>query len=171
MSDLVAATGMPKPSLYATFGDKETLFGKALSRYFRDSGASMMDDLAHSGDDLRTVVRRFLSAVADATTDECTPRGCFVINSVNDCVNHPDALEALIRSIEAERRGAFKHRFRVAQEKGELPDTVDPDTLAEFFAGQVVALAVMGRAGSDRETLGKLIDIAVGVIPDPQEAS
>ena len=166
MTDLTEATGMAKPGLYATFGDKEALYAKALSHYFRGYGASVMDDLVRSQDPLHIVVRRFLNAVADATTDKATPGGCFVVNSINDCVNHPQQLEELTRSFDAERRGACTERFREAHEKGELPKETDPDTLAEFFAGQVVALAVMGRAGRSREALDRFIDTAMSVIPD-----
>ncbi|MBL4693161.1 MAG: TetR/AcrR family transcriptional regulator, partial [Magnetovibrio sp.] len=84
MNDLAAATGMAKPGLYATFGDKQALYAKALTRYFREHGAGLLDDLVHSDDPLRVVILRFLTTVAASSIDKNCPGGCFVVNSVND---------------------------------------------------------------------------------------
>ncbi|MBL4692305.1 MAG: hypothetical protein JKY92_03150, partial [Magnetovibrio sp.] len=86
------------------------------------------------------------------------------VNSVNDCINHPGTLEELAHSIDVERRGASIKRFQMAQKKGELRDEVDPKILGEFFAGQVLAISVMGRAGASRKNLDQFIETAMTVI-------
>ena len=165
MSDLVAATGMAKPGLYATFGDKEALYGKALNHYFSELGAPLLDDLRKSPDPLPVVVRRFLDAVAASAADTSNPGGCFVANSVVECAHRPAPLADLARAFDAKRRAAFMARFRAAKKAGELPAGCDAKALAEFFAGQALALAVMGRAGSSRRSLERFIDVAMQLIP------
>lgn len=165
MNDLVAATGMAKPSLYATFGDKQALYTKALTHYFSELGSPLLDDLVHSPDSLVVVVRRFLRSVARVAVDRNGPGGCFVVNSVVECANRPAPLEDLARAFDAKRRAAFIGRFRAAQKRGELPADTDARALGEFFAGQALALAVMGRAGDSRKSLDRVIDVAMTVIP------
>ena len=165
MTDLVAATGMAKPGLYATFGDKEALYAKALSYYFEEMGSPLLDDLVQSPDPLDVVVRRFLETVATSVIDKSNPHGCFVVNNVIECASGPPSLEVLGRSFDAKRRAAFINRFMTAKKQGELPTDADAKSLAEFFAGQTLALAVMGRGGANRKSLYRFIDMAMTVLP------
>ena len=165
MNDLAVATGMAKPGLYATFGDKEALYGKALKHYFFELGAPLLEDLARSPDPLKVVVRRFLRAVAASAVDKTGPGGCFVANSLVECAHKTAPLEELARTFDAARRSAFIDRFRTAKKRGELPGDADARALAEFFSGQALALAVMGRAGANRRSLDRFIDVAMTVVP------
>ena len=62
MADLTAATGLHSPSLYAAFGDKETLFREAVDHY-RESFAV---DFAGDGT-AREAVESWLRASASLT--------------------------------------------------------------------------------------------------------
>jgi len=164
MNDLVTATGMAKPGLYATFGDKEALYTKALTRYVRDLGSPMLEDIKTSPDPIDVVVRRFLDSVATNVVDKNNPSGCFLANSVVECGGHSSSLEDIARGFDSERRAAFVDRFKAAKEKGELPEDTDAEALGEFFAGQALALSVMGRAGVDIATLSRFLDVAMQVL-------
>lgn len=166
MSDLVAATGMAKPGLYANFGDKEALFSKALTSYVNERGELMRRDLETSPDPLSVAVRRFLDTVVASNLDKNGPGGCFFVNSLVESNHVPPAIEKLTKQIDSERRAGFIRRFRTAREAGEIPPEADADTLAEFFAGQVLALAVMARGGADLKTLNRFIDVAMTTIPN-----
>ena len=165
MNDLVAATGMAKPGLYATFGDKEALYGKALSHYFHELGAPLVEDLLQSPEPIDQVVRRFLETVADSVRGKQCPSGCFIANSVVESSGGPTALQDMARDFDAKRRAVFVRRFKKAKAEGELPAEADEKALAEFYAGQALALAVMGRAGASRTTLQRFIDTAMTVLP------
>ena len=93
------------------------------------------------------------------------PGGCFVLNSVVECAHRSAPLEALARDFDARRRAAFVKRFRAAQKRGELPAEADAKSLGEFFSGQTLALAVMGRAGASRKALDRFIDVAMSLLP------
>lgn len=166
MNDLVDATGMAKPGLYANFGDKEALFNKALTSYANERGERMQIDLEVSPDPLPVVIRRYLDTVVESNLDERGPGGCFFVNSLVESNHAPSSTEKLTRQLDSERRAGFIKRFRMAKEAGEIPTETDADTLAEFFAGQVLALAVMARGGADRDTLNRFIDVAMTTLPD-----
>jgi AcrR family transcriptional regulator len=165
MSDLVAATGMAKPGLYATFGDKEGIYTKALEHYFHELGSPLLDDIRQSPDAIDVVIRRFLQAIAASASDKTSPSGCFVVHSIIECASQPPALEALGRTFNEKRRETFLKRIRAAKREGALPETTNVKDLAEFYSGQVLALAVMARAGADRKSLNRFIDVAMNALP------
>lgn len=166
LGDLTAATGMAKPGLYATFGDKEAMFAKALTHYYCDMGASLMADLVSSPDPLSDVLRRFFVSVVEMARDPDCPSGCFVVNSLVESGSMPRGLVALSRDFDRRRRDAFRERFRAAHEAGELPPGTDPDAMADFFASQVLAIAVMVRADTEFDSVMRTIDVALSVLPE-----
>ncbi len=165
MNDLAAATGMAKPGLYATFGDKEAVYSKALEHYFQKFGSPMLEELLKRPHSLDTVIRHFLLADATSACDKKSPGGCFLVNSVIECSDQSATLEDLGRTLNKNRREALLERFRSAISDGELPMDADPRALADFFAGQALALSVMGRGGSDRKSLERFIDVAMTALP------
>src|SRR3954467_2531468 len=82
LTDLTEAMEITRPSLYAAFGNKESLFRKALDLYEREK-------LAYVGEALkaptsRQVAERLLRGALAMQTSDCEqPRGCMrVISSV-----------------------------------------------------------------------------------------
>ena len=166
MSDLVVATGMAKPGLYAAFGDKEEIYTRALKHYFHQYGTPLLDDILKSPDRLEVVIRRALQTIADSASDKSGPSGCFAVHNIIECASQPPALETLGRAYNDKRHKTFLKRLRAAKREGELPDTANARTLAEFYSGQVLALAVMARAGADRKSLYRFIDVAMKALPN-----
>lgn len=165
MNDLAVATGVAKPGLYAAFGDKEKLFCSALTRYFNMSGQLLLDELAQAPDRLSIAIRRYLETVADGLLEKNKPVGCFVANSVVECAHRASPLARLARNFDSRRRKTLLERFQRAKREGELPDGVDIEALADFFAGQPLAMAVMARAGADPSTFKRFIDVAMKALP------
>src|ERR1700704_2217328 len=63
LSDLTHAMGVNRPSLYAAFGDKETLFRKALDRYTKGPAAYVREALKQPT--ARAVTQQLLLGAAD----------------------------------------------------------------------------------------------------------
>ena len=164
MNDLACATGMAKPGLYATFGDKEALYSKALARYF-EQGEPKFEAIFESRGPLKDFVRGYLETVAESLADKTTPHGCFLVNSLIDCAGQPPALESLSRDFQKQRCGVLVKRFREAHKQGELPAGSDPKALAEFYAGQALALGVLHRSGADKRALKRFIEVALTALP------
>lgn len=83
LSDLVAATGLQKGSLYAAFGDKRAMYRKALALYDRtviDGAASMLATINLPEEGLNI----FLQSAMDAAAKQSDRRGCFLCNATVD---------------------------------------------------------------------------------------
>src|SRR3984957_7648127 len=74
LSDLTEAMGINRPSLYAAFGNKKSLFRKALDRYFKGPSVYLSEALREPT--ARAVVERVFYGVVDLLTDPHTPTTC-----------------------------------------------------------------------------------------------
>lgn len=171
LTDLVEATGMAKPSLYATFGDKEAIYTKALTRYMEGVGDDVLDALGQDGRPIQTVMRGYLEEVADRATDTTGPCGCFVVNSIVDAENLPDETKRLMDLAKRKRAEILIRAFDAAKARGDLPDTASSAALADYFWGQTLAIALLARSGESRQAIGHFVDLALAVLgPEPVSA-
>src|SRR5713101_1437080 len=74
LPDLTRAMGINRPSLYAAFGNKESLFRKALARYAEGPAAYVAAALNEPT--ARAVAERLLEGAANLLTDPRNPHGC-----------------------------------------------------------------------------------------------
>ena len=77
IADLTEAMGINPPSLYAAFGNKETLFKKALDRY--EAWRDEILEEAFAAPTAREAVTRLLLGTAERLSDKCKPRGCLMV--------------------------------------------------------------------------------------------
>src|SRR6266849_4954549 len=78
IDDLVAGMGVGRPSLYAVFGDKRTLFLRALRTYAEAKGALSAKAL-FSPQTLRGSLAGFLTHAVESATEEGSAPGCLLL--------------------------------------------------------------------------------------------
>lgn len=164
LDELSDATGMNRPSLYLAFGDKRTLYLKALEQYWRASAEAMRTALAPDVPLPEALMRVYRTALSFYFPKTGQPRGCFAISTAA-----PAAIEdAEIRSMFAEGLArldaAFERRIALAQAQGELSDTADPASLAQMASATLHSLAIRARAGMPKRTLEAFARDAVAMI-------
>ena len=98
--DLIAASGLHKGSLYAAFGDKRSLYLRALADYFDYEVASAISLLTgENGDGVTAGIDRIevlLNAVIDAVEVNQDRRGCLLCNAAVDQAPHSDEVEEVV---------------------------------------------------------------------------
>src|SRR5262245_51050944 len=100
LPDLTRAMGINRPSLYATFGNKEALFRKVLDRYAEGPSAYVREALQEPT--ARAVAQRLLRGAVGLLTDPRNPRGCLMVQGALVCGG---AAESVRREL-ARRRAA-----------------------------------------------------------------
>lgn len=164
LDDLSAATGMNRPSLRAAFGDKHTIYLRALADYWELKFAVMRVALASPGT-LPEVLMRVYDAALDIyfSGDEHV-RGCFVVGTaITEALGDPEIQDVItggVRKLDTD----FEARLRQARDAGELKKDADPEALAMLVSATMHTIAIRARAGASREELRKLAKKAVGVI-------
>ena len=78
IDDLVAGMGVGRPSLYAVFGNKRTIFMRALRAYAERKGALAAKALLTPGT-LRDSLASFLRQAVDSATEKGSAPGCLLL--------------------------------------------------------------------------------------------
>ncbi len=149
VDDLVAGTGVGRPSLYATFGDKETLFLKCLDRYLRRAGETSVAAF-HAAPTAREAVGAFLRQTVMMTAAD-GGRGCMMGN-VASVVTDPKVREFTVRAMELPAR-FIEQRFAAGVADGELPAGFPSALRARQVVDFSMGLALRARLGASREAL------------------
>ena len=149
LSDLTNAMGINRPSLYAAFGNKKSLFRKVLDRYSKGPSVYLSEALREPT--ARAVVKRVLQGVVDLLTDPRTPTTCMWVHGALSCGDDP-----LRKEFATQRVAGFeglRARFRRAVTEGDLPINADVDTLANFVQTANFGLTVQASTGATRKDL------------------
>lgn len=150
IDDLVAGMGVGRPSLYAIFGDKRTIFLRALRAYAEEFGARAAKAL-FSPPTLRASLAGFLRHAVESATAEGSAPGCLVV-CVAPLVNDAEVRQ-FVQDVAAAGTAQVERRFRDAVSAGKLP----PDFPASARASQVMDLArgltMRAQMGVPRKTL------------------
>ena len=164
LDDLSAATGMNRPSLYGAFGDKRELYIKSYQRYRADARAAMLDIFREELPIRERLQRIYAVALDIYLSGEAGPRGCFtVMTAASEAVSDPD-IRSLVLEGFSELDKAFAACFRLAKEKGELPDTADPLVLAQLASATIHTIAIRARARVPRKELEAIVKGAIDVM-------
>jgi AcrR family transcriptional regulator len=162
LSDLTAAMGITRPSLYAAFGNKEELFRKALDLYERDK-------LAYVGEALeaataRGVAERLLQGAIDLQTGS-DPRGCLGVISSTACGTEAESIRQEVLARRASSDAALLQRFEQARSDGDLPGHITPEGLMQYLTAVIQGLCLQAGAGASVDELQRLKDTTLAVWP------
>jgi len=163
LSDLTRAMGINRPSLYAAFGDKESLFRKVLDRY--DSGPAGYVREALNQPTARAVVERLMEGAAKLATASSNPRGCLFVQSALACGDGAKAIrnDLILRRDAGEK--AVRKRLKCAQAEGDLPRDANPADLARYVVTMIHGIAVQAAGGAARDQLRRVIRTALRAWP------
>lgn len=163
LSDLTAAMGINKPSLYAAFGNKEKLFVSALKQYVDEYGSPHIEKLLDMQYSLKQRVRSYLHSITEMVLDSELPGGCFVTISTceaeSDCL--PEEAVSAVHNINQDTRKNLTQLFKEELSKGEISSAASPEVLADFLLTVQFGLSVMARDRVSHERLERVIDHAV----------
>ncbi|GAA1221959.1 TetR/AcrR family transcriptional regulator [Rhodoglobus aureus] len=87
LSDLEAATGVDRSSIYNSFGGKEGLYHSAASAYV-DSAEEVLFEPLHRGSAGIADIIEFLDRLAANLRTGTNPQGCFIVNDMAADVDH-----------------------------------------------------------------------------------
>ena len=150
LDDLTRAMGIGRPSLYAAFGDKRSLFLAALERYGETVGSCGIVGLGEHTD-VREAVTAFLVRLLASNTHE--PRGCLVGSSAGPSIGTVEGVDSMVRDMACTTESLIRDRFDAAREAGQLPDGFPSRERARMLADFMHAQAFRARTGEERDVL------------------
>ena len=150
IDDLVDGMGVGRPSLYAVFGDKRTLFLRVLKAYAEKKGARAAKALL-SPEHLRASLGGFLRHAVESATEEGSAVGC-LLACVAPLVDDAEVRQFLQKAT-AGALAMVERRFRDGISAGEIPSDFPVAARASQAIDLVRGLTVRARMGTSRKTL------------------
>ncbi len=169
LSDLTKAMGINRPSLYAAFGNKETLFHKALERYSAGRAAYVHEALEQST--ARAVVEHLLRGAADLLADPHNPSGCLMVQGALACGKSGDCIREELISRRVALEADLSLRFKRAKAEGDLDAASNPGDLSRYVMTISLGMAVQAVGGASREDLRRVVATALRFWPMERRAS
>ena len=163
LAELTEAMGITKPSLYACFGNKESLFRKALDLYERDKLCYVKSAL--EAPTAKQVAERLLKGALAMQCGNADPKGCMGVISSVAHTEHAECIRDEILARRASSDRALVERFERAREEGDLQPCVDPKALALYLTTMLQGLAVQAGSGVSEDRLTQLVDTALTMWP------
>ncbi|MBB2487519.1 TetR/AcrR family transcriptional regulator [Mitsuaria sp. WAJ17] len=167
---LAGAMGIAPPSLYAAFGNKESLYRECLDLYAQRHGAFLGDALL-SGLPARACMKQALRAACRQYTDPSHAAGCMVSAAGLQGAPANSAQHAQTEAMRLQARQAIEQRLRRARAEGELPAGADCAALAGYFALVIQGLAIQARDGASTSSLLRMVDVAMSAWPTEARAA
>lgn len=165
ISAIAQAIGVPVPSLYLAFGNKESLFMQAVERYGRYNGT--LYEQAFAQKSARAVAHSILLGEVALVLGQDTPDGCLMVHGA--LATSPESETVRLAMVELRRvaQAEVADRFRQAVNEGErLPADLEPDALASYVMTVASGMAVQARTGVGRQELEQVADIAMRIWPN-----
>lgn len=165
LDDLTTAMGINRPSLYAAFGDKATLFARCIDRYGDTITAPLL--LALAGADVHVALKDYLAGAAGIAADPDRPSGCLIACTLPTPAGDVPALRARLADAIAVLQDAVAQRLARAVYEEQLPGNFPVEERAALAADFVLANALRARAGAPRESLAQHVMVCARAVLAP----
>ena len=163
LKELTEAMGITRPSLYACYGNKESLFRKAFDLYEREKQAYMYGAL--DAPTARGVAERVLGGALEMQMSTGNPKGCLDVISTVAGGADAETVKADVVGRRAAFEAALIQRFERAKQEGDLPAHIDPTALAHYLLTVKHGLGVQASSGMSCDDLRGLVAAAISFWP------
>ncbi len=159
VSDLEAATGLGRQSLYGAFGDKRALFNRVVDHYFDVALKPGILDVLDAPGSARETIDRLLTLLEQAALAPDFG-GCLVGNTVAELGVVDAATAALLaRKLELIEESLFR-ALRRAKRAGEVRADLDPRSTARALLALAQGLSVVARVNRNQSFVTSVIQNA-----------
>ncbi|WP_436758463.1 TetR/AcrR family transcriptional regulator [Streptosporangium sp. V21-05] len=159
LATLTGAMGISTTSMYATFGNKEELFRKALERYTEGPSAYLARALERPT--ALGVVTAILAGTVRTTTRPTGPNGCLGVQGALATGDSGSGARDLLVAWRDSGYRRIRERFERAVDAGDLPPDADPALLARYVTALAYGIAVQAAGGVGRDELQDMADAAL----------
>ncbi|MEP1215581.1 MAG: TetR family transcriptional regulator [Marinobacter sp.] len=159
MKQIEQALDMRPGSIYATFGNKDGLFGEALTAYAQQGGAELREHLAgHSS--MLDGLQSYLRLVGRQSSKEEVPpsRACMIVKTLLEASNTNAAIAEQANAILNTIEQALTDLLEQARIQGELMPDTNCGRLARFLQAQLIGLRSFAQRDVSPEQIAELAD-------------
>jgi len=163
LTDLTEAMSINKPSMYATFGNKEKLFVLATEHYVQSIDLQHRQFLQQVNVPLKQRLKNYLSSVIAGQCCEQTPKGCYISLCISEAAgeNIPESALIKINEVSQFAYNSLVELFNKDEEAKQLNLDAEAELHACFLMTLLNGTAGMARAGKKASDLEPLLALAL----------
>jgi AcrR family transcriptional regulator len=159
VDDLCRAVGVPKPSLYSYFGDKEAILIHALKFY--GDRSPQCHACSQSGSFAERLTSIMLSTRFEGALETASPSGCFLVNMIAEFMGVSPAVDKALADISRLTDIGLVDFFEEARSRGEIRRDLDAKLLAVQVNTFIRGIAISRRAGRSARMIREQVDFFV----------
>ncbi|MDJ0676709.1 MAG: TetR/AcrR family transcriptional regulator [Calothrix sp. MO_167.B42] len=164
LSQLLNNMGIGKKSLYDTFGNKQSLFLKALDYYARTTIKDIRHRLGADGSPLTNL--KHLLMEWQQMHSQPGSYGCMLGTNIADFNTDNEAIASIMRVYLQQVEDVFTTTLKRAQVAGELSCNADPRNLARLLLCTTQGMALLGRVMDKDTTLEGAFQATISLLED-----
>jgi TetR/AcrR family transcriptional repressor of nem operon len=161
LNDLVEHMGIHRRSLYDTFGDKHTLFLKAMDFY-----EELIKNKMHAGILHAETAKQAIQFVFDFIIEgyEDKQWGCLTVNSATEMALMDKDIKERVERTFMQTEQLFADLVRKGQQTGEISSNYDSKVLSEIFQNTLLGIRVQLRISASKEKLHGIADFFMDLL-------
>lgn len=154
--DLVDEMGLTSASIYNAFGDKRSLYRRALNHYVERGVHERIARLVALPP--YEAIRAFFREVVVHSLSDKQRRGCMLVNAALDVPASDNELRAVVAKEMACIENFFSEQIAKGQKNGTITRGQPAETLAKVLLSVLFGLRVLARVRPQRHVLEKAAD-------------
>jgi len=165
MEMLTKELGVEKPSIYATFGSKRSLYLEALLHY-RTSMVKRVAEFLDSAANPRAGIDRVVRFMMTSLYEPGVQEGCMVTNAALELADQDREVAAHVSTMLGEIGSLFEKSLLAGQKSGEVTTRVSADVLAAYLVNIIEGTRVTEKTRPSKEKLRALAQFSLSAL-DP----
>lgn len=161
--ELADKMGLTGASLYNAFGDKRTLYRRALNHYIDTTFADRVHRLEGKLPPLQAV-GAFFSEIIERSLDDKQRRGCMLVNSALEVAPHDPEFREIVTEVLGHIEAFFCRCVQAGQQDGTITTSQSATDLGRLLLGVHVGLRVIARTRPERTLLEGMVRPALALL-------
>lgn len=149
--DLADQMGLTSASLYNAFGDKRSLYRRALEHYLQQSVHERIRRL-ETAKPLHAI-RGFFDEIIDRSVTDRQRRGCMLVNSALEVAPHDAEFRKLVSQELIHIESFFRRRVAAGQSDGSITSSQSAEDLSKMLLSVLLGIRVLARTRPQRSLL------------------
>lgn len=154
--ELAESMGMTGASLYNAFGDKRSLFQRALAHYVENSFSAREARFERTLPP-REAIGAFFHEIIERSVGDDERKGCLLVNAALEVAPHDPEFQQAIAAVLVRIEAFFLRCVSAGQRSGKISTTQPAEDLARALLGALLGIRVLARSRPERALLEGLI--------------
>ena len=162
IEDIVEASGVNRYSIYSTYGGKLDVFLAALEIYYLERKAVFIDSLHDASKPPIDAIRDVFEFACGEMLEQGS--GCLMCNVATEVARREPAVAERLTSYLEEIEHAYTDALERAHDRGELNQSITPQSGAKLLMALKMGLSAMARNGSNQETMDVVLQTELSLL-------